>query len=185
MQKATTDTAQDAMISALITPASVALMGRAEREFAPATSGATRTFEFPWDSQLVNLAPYDLRAVTAVVVDTDVAPGVTLSTDEWRLFPQPNRDGAYQGLRVQPQTAAFGRVMWRNRQIQITGDWGFATVPSDVKEAAAFTVVHWMKVNAAVFQPPDDNPDGYAPPKRGIPPEAWDLICHYKRAVAA
>jgi hypothetical protein len=185
LQKKTVDTSQDALIGTLITAASVAIMGKLEREFAPATTGVTRTFEWRWEGEFLSLAPYDLRVATAVVVDTDQASPITLSNDEWRYWPQPARDGTYMALRLRPFSAALGRNMWGNRQVQITGNWGFATVHPDVNMACAITVVHWLTVNAAAFRRPDDNPDGYAPPKRGIPPEAWDLLGRFKRAGVA
>jgi len=181
MQTKAANTQQDPLVSSLITPASVAIMGKVEREFAPAVSAITRVFEWSWDSELVSLAPYDLRIATAVSVDTDQVNPYVLSVDEWRLFPKPPRDGTYMAMRLRPFGASVGRVMWRKREVSITGNWGFATVPTDVKQACALTVVHWVNVNSAAFQRPDDNPDGYAPPRRGIPPEAWDLLARFKR----
>ncbi len=75
--------------------------------------------------------------------------------------------------------------MWRNRQIQVTGDWGFPTIPTQVAQACAITVVHWLTVNTAVFRRPDDDPNLMAVPKRSIPPEAYDLLRVFKRAVTA
>lgn len=183
MQKKPADSTQDVLIGSFITSASVAIMGRIEREFAPATTGLTRTFEWPWEGEFLSLAPYDLRSVTSISVDTDQPSPISLSVDEYRLWPRPSRDGTFMAVRLRPFSSAIGRVMWGNRQVQITGNWGFQEIPADVGHAAALTVVHWLNVNSAVFRAPDDNPDGYAPPKRGIPPEAWDLLSRFKRAI--
>jgi hypothetical protein len=55
-------------------------------------------------------------------------------------------------------------------------------VPGDVVYATAATVIHWLTVNTAAFRRPDNDPNINAVPRRGIPPEAYDLIRRYKRA---
>lgn len=190
MQTKDSTTTQDPLVQQLITSASVAVMRKTEREFAPAAAEdaepVARVFEWPWDGgQFVSLAPYDLVSVESVEVDTDQASSIELSGDEYRLWPQPPRDGTYMAIRLQPFSAVLGRAMWRNRQVTITGTWGFPEIPEDVAHATALTVVHWVNVNSAVFQRPDDNPDGYSPPKRGIPPEALELLGPYRRPMVA
>lgn len=196
MQKKTSDTAQDSLIQALIHNASNAIMRFTDREFAPQSTNVTRQFEFPWEGEFLSLAPYDLRDVryetggepeTKVKVDTRYRPGsgIELSIEEFDLYPNPPRDGTYTAIRVRPFSAKLGRIMWRNRQVQITGNWGFPAIPDDVSYAAALTVVHWMTVNTAWFRRPDDDPNITHFPKRGIPPEAFDLLSRYKRGYCA
>lgn len=183
MQKKTADTAQDALITSLIAPVSAAIMRWTEREFAPVTASAARVFEWDWRGEFVSLAPYDLRTVTTIQVDTDTVTPITLTTDEYRLWPKPPKDGTYLALRLKPLSLTVGRVVYRNREVTVTGAWGFPSVPSDVAAAAAATVVHWMMVNVAAFRRPDELPDGADPPRRGIPPEALQMLATYKRAV--
>lgn len=188
MQKSGTDVAQDALIASLITRVSTKIMRDTGREFVPGgpdglpATAATRTFEFPWESTLVNLAPYDLKTVTAVKVDTDQGAGIVLSTDEYRTWPQPARYGTYQALRVQPFSSQLGRVMWRNRQLAVTGDWGFPSIPPEVTQAAAETVVHWITANPAAHRFAG-SPDSGVPPvaPRGYPMSALDLLSGFKR----
>lgn len=183
MQKKPADVAQDALIATQITRVSLEISRWCEREFAPPVNAAVRTFHIEWGHELLTLAPYDLRTVTTVQVDTDQASPITLSADEYRLWPRPSRDGTYLGLKLRPLSAAFGRVTYREREVKVTGDWGFATIPVDVTDACAMTVVHRMNVNVAAFRSPDDSPEGASPPRRGIPPEALQILAVYKRAV--
>ena len=181
MQKKSADTAQDALITALIVPASKAIMKWCEREFAPTSTAVARVFEYPWEGEFLSLAPYDVRTVTSVVVDSDVGAGVTLAADEYRLWPRPARDGTFMAVRLRPLSVATGRVLFRNREVTVTGDWGFPSVPDEAKWATAMTVQHWLTVNVAAYRGADDGGDVRAIPKRGIPPEAIQLVAPFKR----
>lgn len=185
MQKKESDTTQNGLIESFIPRASTAAMHFCERQFAPVEKGVVKTFEWAWEGQFVSLAPYDATKINKVTIDTDwpPTPGVELSGEEWRPWPQPQRDGTIMALRLQPLSGVFGRVAWRNRQVQVEGDWGFPSVPEDVTHAVAATCVHWVSVNTAVQRRPDDDPNLAAVPRRSIPPEAYDLLSRYKRPV--
>jgi hypothetical protein len=185
MQKKLSDTISNPLIELMIPSVSENIMRRCGREFAPATNALTRTFEWPWEGQYVSLAPYDLRNLTEVTVDSDVSQGgQVISAQEYRLWPQPPADGTYLSIRLQPFGAVLDRIVWRNRQVKIKGDWGFLEVPADVKLAAAFTVAHQVRINSGVWRSSHEDPNP-EPPKRGIPPEAWDILSRYTRTVAA
>ena len=184
LQKTSADAAQDPVISTLITRASLAIMRYCDREFAPATTGATRTFEWPWEGELVSLAPYDLRGnPTLVQVDTDQASPYTLSSDEYRVFPLPSRDGTYFGLRVRPFGASLGRVVWRNRQIKITGNWGFSAVPDDVVHWATVTVALWLRRDVSAFSTTFNIAEDRLERPEALPSAVRGGLAHYKRAV--
>lgn len=224
MQKQSSRTEQNALIEALIPPASDAIMLYCERQFAPkaeaseiatlAPEAIWKTFEWPWEGELVSLAPYDLRGLPKkVLVDTDTVPELrqalyeaieggngthiaeaetalekgayVAEPNQWRLWPVPPRDGTTLSIRLRPYGAKLTAVMYRNRQVMIKGSWGFASVPDQVALACAQTVVHWLSVNAAVIRRPDDDPNIAHVPKRGIPPEACQLLDPFKRAHTA
>jgi hypothetical protein len=151
LQKPGSDVGQDGLIGALITRASVAIMRYTDRQFAPAETAATKVFEYEQGgtSHLLDVAPYDLRAITQVQLDTDESSATTLTTDEYRLFPQPPRDGVYTALRLQP--FSYGRGRWGHRQVSVTGNWGFASVPVDVEDACIKTVALWLRRDASGF----------------------------------
>ena len=152
LQKPVADTNQDQILGSLITRASYAIMRFCEREFAPAGSvGVTRTFQIGYGDEWLSLAPYDLQTVTLVQVDTDTT-AYTLSTDEYRLDPPGKPQSVYTSIRLRPlSVSTSGRQLWPTRQVQITGTWGFPSVPDDVKHACVVTVATWFRRDAASF----------------------------------
>ena len=151
LQKQSVDTSQDSILQNVISRASAAVMEFTEREFAPATASATRVFDVEIIGQtLVSFAPYDCRSVSAVTVDADVS-AVTLSSAEYRLYPNPAADGVYTGIRVMPFGISVGSVPWRHRQVSVTGAWGFSSVPVDVQHWTLVTVAEWMRKDVAAF----------------------------------
>lgn len=150
LQKGGGDTAQDTIISSLITRASAAISRHAERQFAPTETATTHTFEHEFNRDgFVDLAPYDLRTVTLIQIDTDTS-AVTVPASDYRLFPQPPADGVYTALRLNPKGRGSASS-FRHAQIQITGDWGFAAVPEDVKHCAIVTTAIWLRRDVAAF----------------------------------
>lgn len=150
LQKPAADTAQDAIIAALITRASGTIHDFCQREFASDVSGSTaRTFEYRGGGFL-DLAPYDARTVSQVKVDTDETSPTTLQTTDWRLFPYPAADGVYTALRLAP-SLAHSRARWQQRLVEVTGTWGFSAVPDEVKHHAIVTVAVWLRRDVAAF----------------------------------
>ena len=181
---ASSDTTQDTLVQDYITDASVMIMSEYGQEFAPTTASATRLFELKRGDEVISLAPYALRTVSAVSIDTDQTSSVTVSTDEYRLGPIPAVDGVYLWMRLRPLSQVLGRIAYENRQVSITGAWGYPSVPLEAKRACITTVVHWLNVNTATFPHADDSPDSIAPPKRGIPNEAREMLKRFKRALS-
>jgi hypothetical protein len=153
LQKPDGDTEQDGVISALISRASAAIQRYCDREFITTTSGSTlRTFEtdIGLTGGFLSLSPYDLQSVSLIRMDTDLTP-FTLSTDEYRLYPINKPDGVYTSIRLQPLSFSTGRVMWPLRQVQVTGTWGWPSVPVDVQHACLVTVSIWLKRDVQAF----------------------------------
>lgn len=149
LQKTSGDTDQDAVISSLITRASTAILKDCQREFAPATASEARTFTYDGSGRL-SLAPYDLRSASLVRIDTDDAAPTTLASSQYRLWPLPAVNGTY--LTVLFDTTVGGtRNNWRDRLVEITGAWGFQSVPEDVKHAAVVTTAIWLRRDVAAF----------------------------------
>ena len=178
MQINAADTEQDAEMSRLITRASQEIIREFEREFAPATASAAREFEYDGDGWL-NLAPYDLRSVSLVRIDTDSSPVTTLTTDEYRLFPYPNPHGVFTDLRLQVWGGSPTR--FRNRRVEITGAWGFATVPSDVEHWCIITVATWIRRDAAAFSTTFRLEDDRLERPEALPAAVRAGLGHYRR----
>lgn len=183
LQRPAADTVADAIIASLITRASVAIMREVEREFAPATSATARKFEVGGDyaDTLLSLAPYDLRSVTSVKLDTDLSSPYTLTTAEYRLMPKPPRDGTYHSIRLRPQSV--GTALWfpDRREVEITGDWGFATVPNDVKHAAVVTAADWFRRDVAAFASTFSAETGDIEVPQSLPRGVLPILDRYRR----
>jgi hypothetical protein len=149
LQKPERDTEQDEEIEALISAVGPVIGDFCEREFEDAgTKDIARTFEYTGGGYL-SLAPYDLREVTGLRIDVDEASPTVLGSEEFRL-PAPLRDGVATYLRLAPYLV-HSRSRWQQRLVEVTGKWGFATVPLPVKQAAITTVATWLRRDVSAF----------------------------------
>lgn len=139
MQKPAADTDQDTLIQQAITRASAAIMNDVDREFVPQSTGLARKFSYTGGGYLY-FGSYDLRAVTLAQIDTDLTP-VTLATTDYVLQPLQPREGVYTWMKL-PNHAASE---WSPREVTITGNWGFPSIPADVEEACILTVIDRLK----------------------------------------
>lgn len=140
------DTTRDTLISSVITGVSRSIHTYAQREFKTETTGATtRRFMVSTGAYSVDMAPFDVRSVSAVVVHPEAAGSVTLTAStEFQLFPVTLVD-TYQTVKISPWVATmhvgdtprrFGYTL-----VDVTSStWGFLSVPDDVKRAALITV---------------------------------------------
>lgn len=132
-----TGTVRDALMEDAITAASDLILREYEREFAPVTASATRTFAVD-RAGWVDLAPYDLRTATAVTLDPDDTATVLTAGTGYQLHPFPARDGVYTALEILTTTTLprpTGRLT-----LSVAGAWGFAAVPEPVQRACIETV---------------------------------------------
>jgi hypothetical protein len=187
-------TSDDSLISPLITAASRQIMRETEREFSPATAAATRRRRVHPDrisggAYLVELAPYDLRSVTAVTLHPEAASPVTVAAADRLLMPVEATDGVYTQLLLDAALSlnsdtltSFGFAL-----VDIAGAWGFAAVNEDVKQAAIVTVLSWLQRDTAAFglqelgdEPRAVQPD--LPANFSLPPAARRLLAPWRRA---
>lgn len=156
MQDAHTE--QDEVIASLVTAVSRAIARFCGREFAPRVDGAVRTFEFPvamhgdTGGPLISLAPFDARALTAVVLDTGRDTEDTLTSSEWRLESLDSRHSVYGSIRLDYRVSYTGT--WPTRTLTATGNWGFDTVPDDVREACILAVSTHLRQDVQAFGGP-------------------------------
>lgn len=174
----------DSVIEALIEAASVAITKHASREFTPTAAGVTRIFR--GDGHLIDLAPYDLQAASAV---TDTPVGGTATTlvagTDYDL-DGPYLGGTYLYLR-RPSTWTRSANGFGYSRLAVTGTWGMAVVPADVRQACVVTVRSWLRRDAAVpaFATLDDG-RGIVPGPAGgwmLPMAAKQLLEPYRRVV--
>jgi hypothetical protein len=148
LQRQTGATEQDDVLEALITRLSRAIARDVGRELAPAADNKTRTLEFDPRHRLVPVAPWDLRAVTAVLVDQGLATEQTLTADQWRLTVHDPDFGLWRALEL-PYVHPVST--WRTRRLTITGDWGFAEVPDEAAQACISAVTMYVRGEVQAF----------------------------------
>lgn len=142
------DTSRDTLIGTLITAASQAILREVDREFAPATASATRRFRV--DDLTLSLAPFDLRTASSVTLNPETSNPITLTaTQDYQLLPIGSPSGTFTSVRFSSLLTAlyasntvfaFGYAL-----CDISGAWGFATVPVDVNRACVVTVGAWLR----------------------------------------
>lgn len=179
MQLSASQTDRDALISTYITQASVAIMRYAGREFAPQTAaGVERTFRYNGRGWLA-LSPYDATTITAVEIDSeDDAPTALTVWDDYTLHPIGAPDGVYTHVEFNGFAApAFSSSSLTRpwRLVSITGTWGFAAVPTDVKLAANILTGWLLRNHSSVpGQSLQDDGDRFGPV--GFPTSVKQLL---------
>lgn len=192
------DTTRDTLISSTITACSRAIHTYCQREFKTETNGSTtRRFKVPNLAYLVDLAPFDLRSVTAVIIHPESTTPTTLTaTTEYQLAPVTLVD-TYQQVKISPWVAQmhvgdtprrFGYTL-----VDVTSTtWGFASVPDDVKRAAIITVAANIDRRLDAYDTGAldlvNSDIGLQPartPTFSIPTAAMALLGPYRRTVGA
>lgn len=161
------DVALDARITDLIPTVAQEIWNVTERQFT-ADDGPT-THKFRVAGWHVDLAPYDLRTVTSMTFDPDGGGQVLLTHTDYELLPigaQPN--SVYTGVQLS-QWISLSTTKMMNfgfADLSISGAWGFAAVPTPVKEAAVIAIRSWLRRDVATYAQVD-------PSQRVIQPQAF------------
>jgi hypothetical protein len=180
------DTARDPLVGTLITAASDAIMDEFDREFAPATASATRRVRI--DSYSLSLAPWDLRTVASFSLHPESSSPVTLAAGtDYELLPVGAPSGTYTSIRF---SGYLGNLLTSETAFRmghaladISGAWGFATVPPVVNRACVLTVLAWIRRDVSALGLSNEfegNPVA-SPSAFGIPYEARRLLMPFSR----
>lgn len=153
-----TKTEMDDLLTTFVTQASATIKRHTGREFqAESTASATRVFAYRGGGRLYFAmdGPRDLRTATLVEIDTDTDDPTTLVADsDYYLFPRGGGSGGvYEHMELrgfEPASKLSGDVVKPWREVQITGTWGWATVPAEVIAAANMLVAFWYRQHSAV-----------------------------------
>ena len=181
LQKDAADTEQDTIIESLIDRASEAIINYCGREFAPAAAATLRRFRYRGGNML-DLSPYDLQSATLVQIDTETSSPTTLvADDDYTFEPFPARDGVYQWMELPNYDVDSSCYPKGFREVEITGTWGFATVPADVKHAAIVTVAIWMRRDVSAFSTTFNLDEGRLERPEGLPSSVRGTLAGYKR----
>lgn len=187
LQKPTGDVGQDAIMETLITAASKVISNYCNRQFI---SEGTSTTSHVYSVRLngyrrgyVDLVPYDARTVTQVKLDTDQTSPTTLTTEEYRLLPKSQAgDGVYSYMLLQP-FGLTGSMRWPEREVTVTGTWGFLEVPADVNEAAVETVALWLRRDVSAFTTTYVLDEGRVERPEALPAQVRAMLSNYVRPV--
>lgn len=131
----------NAELSLLISRVSRLVNRYASREFHSVAGSPTRTFAYEGGGILF-LQDRTLRSVTSIEIDTDEdTPTTLVANEDYRLMPVGGDiDGVYTKIQMLVNDPVLPKK-WR--EVQITGSWGYASVPADVVEAVLCTIAHW------------------------------------------
>jgi hypothetical protein len=142
----TSNTTQDAIIESLITVASGLITNYTQREFIEHSgSGSTptaRTYRYEGRGVLP-LGQDDAQSVTQVRIDTDTDNPTTLEDTQYKLWPTRRRDGVVTALHLVNIPVAQHTVQaWPiYREVEVTGTWGWPSVPVQVERACILLVM--------------------------------------------
>jgi hypothetical protein len=148
------ETTRDNLILGLIPVASQMICQWAEREFAPSSAaGVKRRIEIDsrsLNSRIVDLAPYDLQTATLVQLSPESSSPTTLTAGtDYELTPtvQPADEPVYTSLRLSNylNIVPTNLLRFNFAYMDITGTWGFPSVPAVVSEACSDAVSAWCR----------------------------------------
>lgn len=189
-----TSTTDDDLIQQAITAASAEIHRWTRREFAPATSSATRRVRVYPDRRLdgallVSLSPYDLRTVTSASLHPETSSPVVLTENsDYVLHTVSPQDGTYTDLLVYQMSLSQSTLLNRFgfAFLDITGAWGFPSIPSDVEQACIDTVKSWLEREYASSGWAGQGSDGRTqlpglPQGFSLPRRAIDRLRRYQR----
>lgn len=186
LQSPAGDVEQDAVIGQLITAASRAIATYLGREIG-ATGAATRRFEMDASNLRVgqparlDLAPYDLRAITTLKVDPETAAPTTLVQDtDYRLLPVTKADGVWSAVRIFTLPAT-SPTTGRDRIIEIDGTWGFPAVPAEVQHWCNVTVATWLRRDVSAFSSVFNIDENQLERPASLPAAAIAGLAHLRR----
>lgn len=178
LQKPAADTSQDDVLEELIARASYLINQWTRRMFTPKTTAATKSFEA--NGVFVNLTPYDVRTVTAVTIDVGAgAVAVAEGFTGYRLGPVSQPNGVYNYLRLASNETSDGMPAI----VTVTGDWGFPSVPADVRHACVVTVGLWARREVQAFSSTFNLDEGRTERPEALPSAVQALLRHYRPVV--
>jgi hypothetical protein len=161
------------------------IMDEVDREIVPTTNGATRVVQA--QGRFVDLAPYDLRTVTAVVLDPNGSPTTLALNADYKQQPSgKDKWGVYTDLKLSsfvPVEAFTSYIAFGFVEVQVTGDWGFPSIPQIAQAACVQTVKAWLQIAASRSAYAD--PDTQAQPPQfstyALPLSARYMVAPLKR----
>lgn len=182
LQKTSTDQAQDDVIEMMIEAASELVMRECQRELIANDAAQTRVFAYN-GGEVLDLAPYDVRSVTGIVVDPGTPRARTLQAGEYHARPLPAPDGVHTYLKLPGLDGHRRRQHVGEHEIAITGMWGFPQIPKIASQATIMAVAIWLRREVAKFATTFNSDEGRVERPEALPAAAARMLRHLKRPV--
>lgn len=194
------DPTQDMPLTWLINAASDAIMNfqNGGREFKSLLVGSQpRTFRLAVNYQtmggFIDFGNYDAQSVSAVSVETQATGGnIALNATILQYQPQPVEQwyGVYTGVQIYSPTSAWGAPYMAGMEhtAQVTGVWGFPTVPPDIEDACIETVKEWWLAGYADTSSrgiPGETASQAQGPRHDIPWSVQRALARYDKLMIA
>lgn len=193
-QKPAADTDQDAVVQQLITAASRAINTYLGIDITPTSAGTAVTshvFVYRGGGRLSLAGGRKVaQSVTSVVMDTDTASPSTLATSEYSLRPKPARDGVYRWIRLPYQGSQLygpehpGGRDAAEREVTVTGLFGYPSVPEDIRHWCVITVCEWLDQNVQSFSRTFSVDEGRLERPEALPSAVRAGLAHYRQVSA-
>jgi hypothetical protein len=136
---------QPGRIEALINSASWQIISYAGREFKPLSSSTVRSFPISADGY-VYLGGNEALTITQVRANTEGTSPTTLAATDYQKIVAAN--GSTIGIQLlRNYSNAFSPL---TGYAEITGTWGWTTVPPDISELCAWQVKEWIRRGAQI-----------------------------------
>ena len=195
LEMPTSDTTRDALVASLITIYSQAIQNEVNREFAPITGSVgtptTRRFKLEQGAFRLDLDPYDCQSISTVVVAPEgTAPQTLTASSDYQGNPVTQPDGTFTSIEfshlltsIFTSTTAvrFGYCL-----VDVSGVWGFASVPVSVKQACVLSVTAAMRRDISAFAIDSQDAIQLSPDRSssyGLPAAARRMLNSYRRGV--
>lgn len=180
LQKQSGQTGTDAALSSLITRASAVIQREIDTFITP-NEATTHTVE--WDgTSKIKVLPYVLRSLSAVTLDPDEDTETVLTASQYRLGPEPAKDGVYTVVELDWQAVPAYTGVFPSRRAEIAGYYGYAVVPDGLKHACLMTVAAWYRGGVAAFSSAYHDADGGdAANVELIPRDAFRVLNQWRR----
>ena len=168
----------DGLVASLLPRASAAIDDHVGRRFNLDLTATDRWFLLPASSVSREVLIDDLAdtPTEAALVDASGGDTATLTVASDLVLLPRNRPGdrPIDMVRLRPS------VGW-GWELRLKGVWGWPSVPDAVREATITTVSDWVKDGQGLTPQSPNLLEPGAPPYRGLPQKARDLLRPYRR----
>lgn len=145
-------------IEAMINIASLGIIRYAGREFRPLNASTVRTFPMTPDG-FVSFSPSEAQTIALIRANIEGTQPSTLDATQYQAFTNPD-SGLTSSLQLLwnyylpaiyvVASNYYGPTVKMQGIVEVTGTWGWTSVPPDVKEWCEFQVVQWIRRNSQI-----------------------------------